>query len=131
VELGLRVFVSGAYIGQFEQAIRKPQLDIAQRIDEVLQTDGIFERLCRKLIKDATRPVYWAPLHETVRERRARVQVLPRPEQHPSAQEQLQRRQHRHPVTPKTSRRVSMRRLRTESSEPVTTTETASGSTAS
>lgn len=45
VELGTRVFVSGGYIGQFEQAIRKPQLDVAQRIDDALQTDGIFERM--------------------------------------------------------------------------------------
>lgn len=47
VELGSRVFVSGGYIGQFEQAIRKPQLDVAQRIDDTLQTDGFFERLWR------------------------------------------------------------------------------------
>jgi hypothetical protein len=33
------------------RAIRKPKLDIAQRIDGVLQTDGIFERLCRKPIE--------------------------------------------------------------------------------
>ncbi|OIK02656.1 hypothetical protein BIV25_03520 [Streptomyces sp. MUSC 14] len=46
----MRVFVSGGYIGQFEQAIRKPQLDVPQRIDDVLQTDGFFERLCRKVI---------------------------------------------------------------------------------
>ncbi|MFD7321219.1 Scr1 family TA system antitoxin-like transcriptional regulator [Streptomyces sp. NPDC059875] len=49
-ELGERVFVSGGYIGQFEQGIRKPQLDVAQRIDDVLQTGGFFERACRKLI---------------------------------------------------------------------------------
>ncbi|MGV9341783.1 helix-turn-helix domain-containing protein [Streptomyces sp. NPDC003688] len=76
-ELGVRVFVSGGYIGQFEQAIRKPQLDVAQRIDEVLQTDGFFERLWQKLIKEqryadyfahsvelerlATRIIEWAP----------------------------------------------------------------------
>ncbi|GAA1429442.1 hypothetical protein GCM10009601_44770 [Streptomyces thermospinosisporus] len=60
VELGARVFVSGGYIGQFEQAIRKPQLDVAQRIDEVLQTDGIFERLWRKLIKDQPYTEYFA-----------------------------------------------------------------------
>ncbi|GLW13966.1 MULTISPECIES: helix-turn-helix domain-containing protein [Streptomyces] len=48
--LGAKVFVSGGYIGQFEQAIRKPQLDVAKRIDEVLQTDGFFERMWRKLI---------------------------------------------------------------------------------
>ncbi|MFD5323094.1 Scr1 family TA system antitoxin-like transcriptional regulator [Streptomyces sp. NPDC127092] len=49
-ELGARVFVSGAYIGLFEQGIRKPQLELAQRFDEVLQTGGIFERTWRKLI---------------------------------------------------------------------------------
>ncbi|MEV5338290.1 helix-turn-helix transcriptional regulator [Streptomyces sp. NPDC052676] len=67
VELGARVFVSGAYIGQFEQAIRKPQLDIAQRIDEVLQTDGIFERLCRKLINDRRYAEYFAEVVELER----------------------------------------------------------------
>ena len=49
-ELGARVFVSAAYIGLFEQGIRKPQLELAQRFDEVLQTGGIFERTWRKLI---------------------------------------------------------------------------------
>ncbi|MBC9726832.1 helix-turn-helix transcriptional regulator [Streptomyces sp. TRM68367] len=52
VELGARVFVSGGYIGQFEQAIRKPQLDVAKRIDVELQSDGFFERMWRKLIKE-------------------------------------------------------------------------------
>jgi transcriptional regulator with XRE-family HTH domain len=64
VELGSRVFVSGAYIGQFEQAIRKPQLDVAQRIDEVLQTGGFFERMCRKLINDRRYADYFAPVAE-------------------------------------------------------------------
>ncbi|MDH6627637.1 transcriptional regulator with XRE-family HTH domain [Streptomyces sp. LBL] len=64
VELGSRVFVSGPYIGQFEQAIRKPQLDIAQRIDGVLQTDGIFERLCKKLIDDPRYADYFAKAAE-------------------------------------------------------------------
>ncbi|MFF8876685.1 helix-turn-helix domain-containing protein [Streptomyces flaveolus] len=63
-ELGARVFVSGGYIGQFEQAIRKPQLDVAQRIDAVLQTDGIFERLCRKLIDDSRYADYFAAVVE-------------------------------------------------------------------
>ncbi|MFJ9811313.1 Scr1 family TA system antitoxin-like transcriptional regulator [Streptomyces sp. NPDC101158] len=49
-DLGARVFVSGAYIGLFEQGVRKPQPDVAKRIDEVLQTGGIFERTWRKLI---------------------------------------------------------------------------------
>lgn len=52
-ELGGRVFVSGGYIGLFEQGIRKPQLDVAKRIDEVLQTGGIFERTWRKLIDNS------------------------------------------------------------------------------
>ncbi|MFJ6067230.1 Scr1 family TA system antitoxin-like transcriptional regulator [Streptomyces tendae] len=67
VELGARVFVSGGYIGQFEQAIRKPQLDVAQRIDETLQTDGIFERLCRKLIDDPRYADYFAGVVELER----------------------------------------------------------------
>ncbi|MFI7410324.1 helix-turn-helix domain-containing protein [Streptomyces sp. NPDC049627] len=67
VELGSRVFVSGGYIGQFEQAIRKPQLDVAQRIDEALQTDGIFERLWRKLIKEQPYTEYFAHVAELER----------------------------------------------------------------
>ncbi|NEA61126.1 helix-turn-helix transcriptional regulator [Streptomyces sp. SID12488] len=64
VELGAMVFVSGGYIGQFEQAIRKPQLDVAIRIDEVLQTDGIFERTWRKLIDDKRYADYFAKVVE-------------------------------------------------------------------
>ncbi|MGC4996420.1 helix-turn-helix domain-containing protein [Streptomyces sp. DT195] len=66
-DLGARVFVSGGYIGQFEQAIRKPQLDVAQRIDEVLRTDGFFERLWRKLIKDQQFAEYFAHAAELER----------------------------------------------------------------
>ncbi|MFE5815411.1 helix-turn-helix domain-containing protein [Streptomyces sp. NPDC056479] len=67
VELGSRVFVSGGYIGQFEQAIRKPQLDVAQRIDEALQTDGIFERLWKRLINDRRYAEYFAKAAELER----------------------------------------------------------------
>ncbi|MET7908202.1 helix-turn-helix transcriptional regulator [Streptomyces avermitilis] len=67
VELGSRVFVSGGYIGQFEQAIRKPQLDVAQRIDETLQTDGFFERTWRKLIDDKRYADYIAEVVELER----------------------------------------------------------------
>ncbi|GGU58074.1 transcriptional regulator [Streptomyces albospinus] len=66
-ELGRRVFVSGGYIGQFEQAIRRPQLDVAIRIDEVLQTDGFFERAWRKLIDDKRYPDYFAAVAELER----------------------------------------------------------------
>ena len=67
VELGSRLFVSGGYIGQFEQAIRKPQLDVAQRIDEALQTDGIFERMWRRLINDQRYADYFAEVVELER----------------------------------------------------------------
>ncbi|GAA2477180.1 helix-turn-helix transcriptional regulator [Streptomyces gobitricini] len=63
-ELGRKVFVSGGYIGQFEQAIRKPQLDVAARIDEVLQTDGFFERMCRKLIHNSRYAEHFAAAAE-------------------------------------------------------------------
>lgn len=62
--LGARVFVSGGYVGQFEQAIRKPQLDVAQRIDETLQTGGFFERMCRKLISTSRYAEYFAAAAE-------------------------------------------------------------------
>ncbi|MFF8169982.1 helix-turn-helix domain-containing protein [Streptomyces chartreusis] len=68
VELGSRVFVSGGYIGQFEQAIRKPQLDVAQRIDESLQTDGIFERMWRQLINDKRYADYFAEVVQLERQ---------------------------------------------------------------
>ncbi|MFE6691491.1 helix-turn-helix domain-containing protein [Streptomyces sp. NPDC057743] len=62
--LGEKVFVSGGYIGQFEQAIRRPQLDVAIRIDQVLQTDGFFERTWRKLIDDQRYADYFARVVE-------------------------------------------------------------------
>ncbi|WP_433856240.1 helix-turn-helix domain-containing protein [Streptomyces kronopolitis] len=65
--LGGMVFVSGGYIGQFEQAIRKPQLDVAIRIDAVLQTDGFFERTWRKLIDDQRYADYFAAAAELER----------------------------------------------------------------
>ncbi|MGW7044340.1 DUF5753 domain-containing protein [Streptomyces avermitilis] len=54
-------------MGQFEQAIRKPQLDVAQRIDETLQTDGFFERTWRKLIDDKRYADYFAAVVELER----------------------------------------------------------------
>ncbi|OIK24759.1 helix-turn-helix domain-containing protein [Streptomyces malaysiense] len=66
-ELGILVFVSGGYIGQFEQAIRKPQADVAQRLDTVLQTDGFFERLWKKLIKEQPYDAYFAHVVELER----------------------------------------------------------------
>lgn len=59
-ELGRRVFCSGAYIGQFETAVRKPQLDVAQRIDVELDTGGFFARMCEKLIDSSPYTHYFA-----------------------------------------------------------------------
>ncbi|WP_055522955.1 helix-turn-helix domain-containing protein [Streptomyces graminilatus] len=67
VELGALVFISGGYIGQFEQAIRKPQLDVAIRIDVVLQTAGFFERTWRKLIDDKRYAEYFVEVVELER----------------------------------------------------------------
>jgi len=67
VELGARVFVSGGYIGQFEQAIRKPQLDVAQRIDQLLQSGGFFERMWKKLIKEERYAEYFTHAAELER----------------------------------------------------------------
>ncbi|WP_371238405.1 Scr1 family TA system antitoxin-like transcriptional regulator [Streptomyces pimonensis] len=66
----MRVCVSGGRIGRFEQAIRKPQPDVAQRIDDALRTDGIFERMRRELIKDRNCTKHFA--HAVEPERPAR-----------------------------------------------------------
>ncbi|MEX2984697.1 Scr1 family TA system antitoxin-like transcriptional regulator [Streptomyces sp. C36] len=59
-ELGRRVFCSGTYIGQFETGVRKPQLDVAERIDAELGTDGFFARMCEELINSTTNVPYFA-----------------------------------------------------------------------
>lgn len=46
-KLGEKVFCSGAYISQIESAVRKPQLDMSQRLDAVLGSDGLLTRLCK------------------------------------------------------------------------------------
>jgi hypothetical protein len=51
---------AGRYFGQFGQVMRKPQWDVARRIDETWETDGIFERLCMKLIDDRRYADYFA-----------------------------------------------------------------------
>ncbi|MFD7729170.1 Scr1 family TA system antitoxin-like transcriptional regulator [Kitasatospora phosalacinea] len=43
--LGELVFCSGAYIGQIEVAVRKPQADLSERLDKALDTGGHFTRL--------------------------------------------------------------------------------------
>ncbi|QLE74448.1 helix-turn-helix domain-containing protein [Streptomyces rectiverticillatus] len=45
-QLGRRVFCSAAYIGQFETAIRRPQLELSQLLDDVLGSGEHLQRLC-------------------------------------------------------------------------------------
>ncbi|MGW7364332.1 helix-turn-helix domain-containing protein [Streptomyces sp. NPDC054841] len=46
-ELGEPLFVSASFIGQLEAGTRRMQPDIARRIDEILGTNGFFERNCK------------------------------------------------------------------------------------
>nr|WP_035805331.1 helix-turn-helix transcriptional regulator [Kitasatospora mediocidica] len=63
-ELGDLVYCSGSYIGLFEAAIRKPQLDLARRFDVALRTDGIFGRMCKELIDGSLDADYFAAVAE-------------------------------------------------------------------
>ncbi|MGK5448590.1 helix-turn-helix domain-containing protein [Streptomyces radiopugnans] len=63
-ELGERVFCSGSYIGQFESAVRKPQLELARRFDEELDTDGYFSRMCEELVNSSPFADYFAEAAE-------------------------------------------------------------------
>ncbi|MDI9835924.1 helix-turn-helix transcriptional regulator [Streptomyces sp. KAU_LT] len=44
--LGLKVFVSGTFIGQLEAGTRRLRPDMARLVDEALGTDGFFARNC-------------------------------------------------------------------------------------
>ncbi|MFC9242827.1 Scr1 family TA system antitoxin-like transcriptional regulator [Streptomyces sp. NPDC057136] len=46
-QLGERVFCSGAYIGMFEAAARRPQEDMSKAFDELLGSGEHLQRLCR------------------------------------------------------------------------------------
>ncbi|WP_329565113.1 helix-turn-helix domain-containing protein [Kitasatospora sp. NBC_01266] len=63
-QLGALIFVSGSYVGQFESATRKPQPDVAERIDEVLGTNGRFTRMCNELIDSSLFEHYFAVIAE-------------------------------------------------------------------
>jgi hypothetical protein len=62
--LGELVFCSGAYIGQMEVAARRPQLDLSQRIDAVLNTGGQLERLCKMVLRATKHAEYFAHVNE-------------------------------------------------------------------
>ncbi|GGN60981.1 transcriptional regulator [Streptomyces albiflavescens] len=50
-ELGEPLFVSGSFIGQLEAGTRRLHLEYAVQIDEILGTNGFFERNCQALAK--------------------------------------------------------------------------------
>ncbi|MET8678110.1 helix-turn-helix transcriptional regulator [Streptomyces sp. NPDC004647] len=58
-KLGEQLFCSGAYIGQIEAAAQKPQLEVAERLDRVLNTDGSLARMCR-VVNRSRHPEYFA-----------------------------------------------------------------------
>ncbi|MFI9176056.1 helix-turn-helix domain-containing protein [Streptomyces lincolnensis] len=62
--LGELVFCSGAYVGQMEVAARRPQLDLSERIDAVLEAEGFFQRLCAAILKASKFAGYFAAAAE-------------------------------------------------------------------
>jgi len=63
--LGALVFISGAYVGQIETAIRRPRVDLSVRLDAALESDGYLERLCRMVqnarpLRTNGHPTYFA-----------------------------------------------------------------------
>lgn len=66
-DLGAPLFVSGSFIGQLEAGTRRMQLDQAQKLDEVLGTDGFFVRNCAAL-KKSKYPDHFAEAAEAERE---------------------------------------------------------------
>ncbi|MEU9284095.1 helix-turn-helix transcriptional regulator [Streptomyces sp. NPDC048275] len=50
-ELGHPLFVSGSFIGQLEAGTRRMHLEYARQIDDILGTNGFFERNCKALAK--------------------------------------------------------------------------------
>ncbi|WP_223291197.1 helix-turn-helix domain-containing protein [Streptomyces avicenniae] len=63
-DLGAKVFCSGTYIGQFETAARRPQLDISKMLDEIFGTDRHLQRLCQLANESGPHPDYFAETAE-------------------------------------------------------------------
>lgn len=62
--LGEMVICSAGYISQFEQAVRKPQLDHSKRIDDALKTGGYFEEMWHDLINTSPYAHYFSDAAE-------------------------------------------------------------------
>ncbi|MGW4893774.1 helix-turn-helix domain-containing protein [Kitasatospora sp. NPDC004240] len=62
--LGKLVFCSGAYIGQMEAAVRRPQEDLSRHLDKVLLTDGHFQRMYEMVRKSSRYADYFVHVNE-------------------------------------------------------------------
>ncbi|MCM2411044.1 helix-turn-helix transcriptional regulator [Streptomyces sp. RKAG290] len=75
-ELGERVFCSGSYIGQFEAATRRPQLEMSRAFDQLLGSGAHLERLCR-LAGQSRVAEYFADAAELERQARSISEYAP------------------------------------------------------
>lgn len=62
-QVGALVFCSGAYIGQLESAVRRPQHDISKQLDEIFGSGEHLQRLC-KLARKSKHADYFADAAE-------------------------------------------------------------------
>ncbi|GAB2893519.1 helix-turn-helix domain-containing protein [Streptomyces mayteni] len=62
--LGERAFCSGTYIGQFETAERRPQLDMSKLFDDIFGTGEHLQRLCKLAHEAEKHPDYFATAAE-------------------------------------------------------------------
>lgn len=74
--LGLRLFVSGTFVGQLEAGTRRLRPDMAPLVDEVLGTNGFFERNCEAANKSRY-PEHFAEAAEAEAEATAIRQYAP------------------------------------------------------
>jgi transcriptional regulator with XRE-family HTH domain len=77
-DLGQRLFVSGAFIGQLEAGTRRMQPEYARLLDEVLETGGFFQRNCRAAAKSKYEyPEHFAEVAESEAQSTAIRQYAP------------------------------------------------------
>ncbi|MFF3321956.1 Scr1 family TA system antitoxin-like transcriptional regulator [Streptomyces sp. NPDC002889] len=75
-QLGERVFCSGAYIGLFEAATRRPQAEMSKLLDGVLGSGEHFQRLCR-LAQGSKHASYFADAVELEQQARTISEYAP------------------------------------------------------
>lgn len=61
--LGERAFCSGTYVGQFEAAVRRPQVELSKAFDEIMGSGEHLQRLCW-LARKSKHPDYFADAAE-------------------------------------------------------------------